>query len=31
MDLFKEFIDSHFPEFEFNSVYVNKNVVMHAH
>jgi hypothetical protein len=31
MDLFKEFIDSHYPEFEFNSVYVNKNVICKWH
>lgn len=31
MDLFNEFIDSHLPEFGFNSVYVNKNVVCKWH
>ena len=31
MSLFKEFIDSHFPEFEFKSVYVNKNTVCKPH
>ena len=31
MDLFKEFIDSHFPDFEFTSVYVNKNVECKKH
>jgi len=31
MDLFKDFINSHFPDFEFNSVYVNKNVVCKWH
>lgn len=31
MDLFKEFMDSHYPTFKFNSVYVNKNVVCKWH
>lgn len=31
MELFEEFIDSHYPEFEFNSVYVNKNVKCKKH
>ena len=31
MELFKEFIDSHYPGFEFDSVYVNKNVVCKWH
>jgi hypothetical protein len=31
MRLFKEFIDSHYPEFTFRSVYVNKNTVCKKH
>jgi hypothetical protein len=31
MELFKKFIDSHYPEFEFDSVYVNKNVKCKKH
>jgi len=31
MDLFDEFIDNHFPEFEYDSVYVNKNVKCKKH
>lgn len=31
MDLFKEFMDSHYPEFIFDSVYVNRNVVCKKH
>ena len=31
MELFEEFIDSHCPEFDFNSVYVNKNVKCNKH
>ena len=31
MDLFEEFIESHYPEFEFNAVYVNKNVKCKKH
>jgi hypothetical protein len=31
LELFKEFIDSHYPGFKFNSVYVNKNVVCKKH
>jgi len=31
MSLFKEFIDSHYPEFAFRSVYVNKNTVCKKH
>ena len=31
MEIFNEFIDSHYPEFEFDSVYVNKNVVCKWH
>jgi hypothetical protein len=29
--LFKEFIQSHYPDFNFNSVYVNKNTVVKKH
>ena len=31
MPLFKKFIDSHSPDFEFSSVYVNKNVKCKKH
>lgn len=31
MDLFEEFINSHYPEFIFDSVYVNRNVVCKKH
>ena len=31
MELFEEFIDSHYPGFEFDSVYVNKNVKCKKH
>lgn len=31
MGLFKEFVDSHYAGFDFNSVYVNKNVVCKWH
>jgi len=31
MPLFKEFIQSHYPEFEFQTVYVNKNTVVKKH
>lgn len=31
MPLFKEFIDSHYPDFKFNSVYVNKNTICKKH
>ena len=31
MELFKEFIDSHYPGFKFNGIYVNKNVVCKKH
>lgn len=31
MPLFKEFIDSHYPEFKFKSVYVNKNTIAKKH
>jgi hypothetical protein len=31
MPLFKEFMQSHYPEFKFKSVYVNKNVVVKKH
>jgi len=31
MSLFKKFIDSHYPEFKFRSVYVNKNTVCKQH
>ena len=31
MQLFKEFIDSHYPEFKFKSVYVNKNTIAKKH
>ena len=31
MELFKEFIGSHYPDFHFNSVYVNKNVRCKRH
>ena len=31
MELFKEFINSHYPEFEFDGVYVNKNVQCKKH
>lgn len=31
MPLFKEFIDSHYPEFKFKSVYVNKNTIAQKH
>ena len=31
ISLFKEFIDSHYPEFEFTSVFVNKNTVVKKH
>jgi hypothetical protein len=31
MPLFKEFIDSHYPGFKFNSVYVNKNTIAKKH
>ena len=31
MTLFKEFINSHYPDFEFKSVYVNRNTVCKKH
>lgn len=31
MPLFREFIDSHYPEFKFESVYVNRNTVAKKH
>jgi len=31
MDLFKEFIASHYPDFNFRTVYVNKNTVSQSH
>ena len=31
MPLFKEFIDSHYPDFKFKSVYVNKNTICKKH
>jgi hypothetical protein len=31
MPLFKDFIDSHYPDFKFNSVYVNKNTICKKH
>lgn len=31
MPLFKEFIQSHYPEFKFNSVYVNRNTIVKKH
>ena len=31
MSLFREFINSHYPEFKFTSVYVNKNTVCKQH
>ena len=31
MSLFREFINSHYPEFKFTSVYVNKNTVCKEH
>lgn len=31
MQLFKEFTDSHYPEFKFKSVYVNKNTIAKKH
>jgi hypothetical protein len=31
MTLFKEFIKSHYPDFEFNSVYVNRNTIAKKH
>lgn len=31
MPLFKEFINSHYPGFKFNSVYVNKNIICKKH
>jgi hypothetical protein len=31
MPLFKEFIKSHYPTFEFKSVYVNRNTISKKH
>lgn len=31
MDLFKKFINNHYPNFDFNGVYVNKNTVCKKH
>lgn len=31
LPLFRKFIQSHFPEFEFNSVYVNRNTISKIH
>ena len=31
MPLFKEFIKSHYPEFKFRSVYVNRNTICKKH
>jgi hypothetical protein len=31
IQLFKDFIDSHYPEFKFKSVYVNKNTIAKKH
>ena len=31
MPLFREFIDSHYPEFKFESVYVNRNTIVKKH
>lgn len=31
LPLFKKFIQSHYPEFEFNSVYVNRNTISKKH
>ena len=31
LPLFKEFINSHYPDFQFSSVYVNRNVVCKKH
>jgi len=31
MKLFKEFINSHYPQFEFKSVYVNRNTIAKKH
>jgi hypothetical protein len=31
MSLFKEFINSHYPNFKYNSIYVNKNTICKKH
>ena len=31
MELFKEFIESHYPDFKFKSVYVNRNTIVKKH